>query len=72
MPHFSQFGATFVWYEKNIWIESSDFLRRPQKFEKSSSWFGHLLNERPNHEEDSANICGFLRKAELYEFENHG
>ena len=36
------------------------FLRK-----QSSSWFEHLINKRPNHEEDYANFCDFLRKAEL-------
>ena len=42
------------------------FLRRQQKFAQSSSWFGYLLSKRPNKEEDFANFCGLLRKAELY------
>ena len=40
---------------------SSDFLRRPQKFA-----FWRLPSKRQNHEEDCANFCGLLRKAELY------
>ena len=41
-------------------------LRRPQNFAQSSLWFGRLLRKCPNHEEDFANFCGLLRKAELY------
>ena len=42
------------------------FLRRPQNFAQSSSWFWNLLSKHENHEEDCANFCGLLRKAELY------
>ena len=47
-------------------LESSAFLRRPQKFAQSSLWFGRLLSKCPNHEEDCEKFCGLLRKAELY------
>ena len=36
-------------------------------FTQSSSWFWNLLSKRQNHEEDCANFCGLLRKAELYQ-----
>ena len=32
---------------------------------QSSSWFWRLLSKCQNHEEDYANFCGLLRKAEL-------
>ena len=30
-----------------------------------SLWFWNLLGKRQNHEDDCANFCGLLRKAEL-------
>ena len=35
-----------------------------KKIVPSSSWFGHLLSKRPNHEEDFFKLCVFLRKSE--------
>ena len=49
-----------LWIKKNgklsdFVIKSSAFLRRPQKFPQSTSWF-------------CAHFCGLLRKAELYAY----
>ena len=33
---------------------------------QSSSWYWRLLGKFQNHEEDCANLCGLLRKAEFY------
>ena len=50
----------------HLYSYSLAFLRRPQGFAQSSSWFWHLLSKRQNHEEECSNFCGLLRKAELY------
>ena len=55
--------STKVFLELNI---IKVFLKRPQKFAQSSSWFWHLLSKRQNHKEDGTNFFGILRKAELY------
>ena len=47
---------------KKTQIKSSAFLRKLQIF----AHFWHLLSKHQNHEEDCANFCGLLRKAELY------
>ena len=47
----------------SLWLYSK---RSPQKFAQYSSWFGHLLSKCPNYEEDCLNLCGLLKKAELY------
>ena len=42
----------------------NDFLKF-SFFEKATKICTILLSKRQNHKEDGANICGFLRKAEL-------
>ena len=36
-----------------------------KKCAQSALWFWNLLSKRQNHEDDCANFCGLLRKAEL-------
>ena len=47
-------------------IQSSAFLRRPQKFWQSVLWFWRLLSKCQNHKAHYPNFFGLLRKAELY------
>ena len=42
------------------------FSEKTTKICASSSWFCHLLSKFQNHGEDCANLCGLLKKAELY------
>ena len=42
-------------------MQSSAFMRRPQKFAP------RLQSKCQNHKEDGANFCGLLRQAELLE-----
>ena len=41
------------------------FSEKPKKFAKSSSRFRRLLSRCPKHEEDCANFCTLLRKADF-------
>ena len=56
----------FFWKSSCNWYIKFSFSEKATKFAKSSSWFWHLLSKRQNHEDDFANFCGLLRKAELY------
>ena len=58
--------ATKIWAICLMVLTFTAFLRRPQKIVQSALWFWRLLSKCQNHEEDFANFCGLLRKAELY------
>ena len=67
----SKLNKSYFWIThsgEQLRDEGSVFLRRPQKFGKSSSRFLHKCQ---NHDEDLTHYCGLLRKAELYDTSLH-